>query len=173
MNYTASQGQIDQLNATLNSALSQVAAITGQPVQPPVEQPPAGGTIPPSGTNPAPPGVQVGTEWFDWDRPNQMITSQYPQGVVLAIPFNVPAGFTGTVHHELVANKGTDFDIKIWISMWTPGGDPIPGTVYEGSLISGVMPAGEDFHAQPGNYYFNGLVKNKSCELGAQQRHTP
>ena len=39
MNYTVTQAQIDKLNATLSFALEQVAAITGQPVQPPVEPP--------------------------------------------------------------------------------------------------------------------------------------
>ena len=39
MNYTVTQAQIDRLNATLSFALEQVAAITGQPVQPPVEPP--------------------------------------------------------------------------------------------------------------------------------------
>ncbi|HSW83564.1 MAG TPA: hypothetical protein VLH12_08820 [Usitatibacter sp.] len=155
----------DHINTHLG-AVQQPPPVTTTP-------PPVTTTPPPTSGSGAPGNVWPVTEAFRWGDTGQKMVISCDGVTTYAIPYNVPAGWSGQLQHELSEVVGfvQDVKIKIWESL-APGGPAIDGTTYEGAWINGTMPNPWS-HPHPGDYYFNVLIKDKATPVGVMQKRYP
>jgi hypothetical protein len=164
--YAVTQAQIDQLRSTLATAMGQVDALEATPIAPPDGGGGGGGG---GGGS----GVVVNAGAFNWNDLGQSITVNAEAGKTYAFGWAVPTGWSGQVRHTLAESSqpiGT-INIRIWEST-VAGGDPIPGTLYDGSWIGGTWD-GAFCYPEPGQYFFNLVVKNANGQVVVKQTRYP